>query len=164
MNHHADQFRIKVAESGDIPTILAFIHKLAEYERLSDQVKITENQLFETLFGPRPFAEVILAFEAGACVGFACFFHNYSTFKGRPGLYLEDIFVDPEHRGKGYGKQMLRYLANLAVERNCARMEWAVLNWNQPAIDVYRAIGAKPMDEWTVFRLQGDKLLDLAGK
>ncbi len=164
MNPQSKQFCIKAAQTADIPLIKAFIIKLAEYEKLSDQVKITDKQLLETLFGPRPYAEVILAYEGDLCVGFAFFFHNFSTFAGRPGLYLEDIFVDPEQRGKGYGKQMLRYLAQLAVERNCARMEWAVLNWNQSAIDVYRAIGAKPMDEWTVFRLEGAQLNDLAGQ
>lgn len=149
---------IRPATAIDTPAIARLIRALAEYERLSHAVTFDEARLREHLFGPRPFAEVLVAEEAGAVVGFALFFHNYSTFVGRPGIYLEDLFVEPEHRGKGHGKALLRALARLAVERGCGRLEWAVLNWNEPAIRFYRAWGAVPMNDWTGYRLAGDAL------
>ena len=153
---------IRSATTTDVPTIAQLIRALAEYERLSDRVTLDENRLRDHLFGPRPFAEVLLA-EAGIeVVGFALFFHNYSTFLGRPGIYLEDLFVKPEHRGKGHGKALLAALARLAVQRDCGRMEWAVLDWNEPSINFYKALGATPLDEWTGYRLTGAALLKLA--
>jgi GNAT superfamily N-acetyltransferase len=149
---------IRPATSRDVATIARLIRALAEYERLSHAVVFEENKLREYLFGPRPFAEVLLAEEGGRVVGFALFFQNFSTFLGRPGIYLEDLFVEPEHRGQGHGKDLLLALARLAVERDCGRLEWAVLNWNEPAIQFYKKLGAKPMDDWTVFRLTGDEL------
>ena len=149
---------IRPATPADTPAIARLIRGLAEYERLSHAVTLDEDRLREHLFGPRPFAEVLLAEDAGAVVGFALFFHNYSTFVGKPGIYLEDLFVEPEHRAKGHGKALLRALARLAVERGCGRLEWAVLNWNEPAIRFYRALGAVPMNEWQVYRLAGDAL------
>jgi GNAT superfamily N-acetyltransferase len=146
-------FAIRAAVEGDVPLILQFIRDLAEYERLSDKVIATEERLRASLFGNPRFAEVIIAEEDAAPVGFALFFHNYSTFLAQPGIYLEDIFVKPEARGRGYGKALLMRLAELARERGCGRVEWAVLNWNQPSIDFYKSLGAVPMDEWTVFRL-----------
>ena len=139
------------------------IRALADYERLSHEVVLDELRLHAHLFGPRPFAEVLLAEAAGAVVGFALFFHSYSTFLGRPGLYLEDLFVLPEHRGEGLGKALLAALARLAVERDCGRLEWSVLNWNEPAIRFYESLGATPMAEWTIYRLTGDALRELAG-
>lgn len=155
-------FHIRLAEPADVPLILDFIKALAEYEKLSHEVVATEAILRESLFGERRVAEVILAYEGDTAVGFALFFHNFSTFLGRPGIYLEDVYITPECRGKGYGKKLLGYLANLAVERNCGRLEWWVLDWNEPAIDFYKRIGAKPMDEWTVFRVDGDNLQKLS--
>jgi len=149
---------IRPAIPADTPTICHLIRALAEYERLADRVIFQEYQVREHLFGPRPFAEVLLAEEAGEVVGFALFFHNYSTFRGKPGLYLEDLFVRPDYRGRGHGKALLLALARVAIERGCARLEWAVLNWNEPAIGFYRALGATPMNDWTVFRLQDDAL------
>jgi GNAT superfamily N-acetyltransferase len=146
-------FAIRAATEGDIPLILQFIRDLAEYERLSHKVIATEERLRASLFGSPRFAEVLIAEEDVAAVGFALFFHNYSTFLAQPGIYLEDLFVKPEARGRGYGKALLMRLAELARERGCGRVEWAVLNWNQPSIDFYKALGAVPMDEWTVFRL-----------
>jgi GNAT superfamily N-acetyltransferase len=154
---------IRPAVVADVPAIARLIRGLAEYERLAHAVVLKEENLKEHLFGPRPFAEVLLAEDAGRTVGFALFFHNFSTFRGLPGIYLEDLFVEPEHRGKGHGKALLTALANLAVERGCGRLEWTVLNWNKPAIDFYRSLGAEPMDEWTVYRLAGDALSKLAG-
>jgi GNAT superfamily N-acetyltransferase len=154
---------IRTAEAADVPAIARLIRGLAEYERLTHAVVFNEESLKEHLFGPRPFAEVLLAEDEGRTVGFALFFHNYSTFRGLPGIYLEDLFVEPEHRGKGHGKSLLTALAKLAVERGCGRLEWAVLNWNKPAIDFYRSLGAERMDEWTVYRLTGDALSSLAG-
>ena len=154
---------IRPATPADTPAIARLIRSLAEYERLSHAVTLDEGHLREHLFGPRPFAEVLLAEEAGAVVGFALFFHNYSTFVGRPGIYLEDLFVEPEHRGKGHGKALLRALARLVVERGCGRLEWAVLNWNEPAIHFYRSLGAVSMTEWTGYRLAGDALATAAG-
>jgi GNAT superfamily N-acetyltransferase len=153
---------IRPATAADTPTICRLIRGLAEYERLVDEVALDEGRLHEHLFGPRPFAEVLLAEESGAVVGFALFFHNYSTFRGRPTLFLEDLFVEPAHRGKGHGKALLRALARLAVERDCARLEWSVLNWNEPAIRFYRALGAAPLDGWTVYRLTGEALRRLS--
>lgn len=153
---------IRAAEPADIAVIEEFIHALAAYEKLAHAVKADRETLARYLFGPRPMAEVLIADRNGAPVGFALFFHNFSTFEGRPGLYLEDLFVRPEARGAGAGRALLARLAQLAIERDCARLEWSVLDWNAPAIAVYRAIGAVPMDEWTVQRLDGDALRALA--
>jgi GNAT superfamily N-acetyltransferase len=153
---------IRPAERADVPLILEFIRGLAEYERLLDRCIATEAQLEKTLFGPRPFAECLLASWDGAPAGFALFFHNYSTFLAKPGIYLEDLFVKPGLRGRGIGKSLLARLARIAKERDCGRVEWAVLDWNTPSIEFYRALGAVPMDEWTVFRLSGDALDRLA--
>jgi len=157
-----DNFAIRVAIVDDVPIILELIHALATYERAPNEVTATEQGLVEVLFGEKPAAEVLLAFENETAVGFAVFFHNFSTWLGRPGLYLEDLFVKPEHRGKGYGRALLIHLAKIARERGCGRMEWAVLDWNEPAIEFYRKLGAKPMDEWTVFRLTRDGIAKLA--
>ena len=147
----------------DVPLILSFIRALAEYERLSHEVVATEDLLRETLFGERRVAEVVFAAVDGVEAGFALFFHNYSTFLGRPGLYLEDLFVLPSHRGLGLGKGLLRYLAGIAVERGCGRFEWWVLDWNEPSIEFYRRQGAVALDEWTVMRVTGEALVRLAG-
>ncbi len=152
------QTHLRPATIDDVPLILQYICELAEYERMLDQVVATEEMLRETLFGPRPAAEVILCFDGENAAGFALFFHNFSTFRGRPGIYLEDLFVRPEYRGRGYGKMLLQALARLCVERNCARLEWAVLDWNTPSIEFYKSLGAVPMDEWKVFRLTGERL------
>src|SRR6266498_5402306 len=157
-----NNFEIRPARVEDVPLILELIRDLATYERAPKEVAATEEQLANVLFGKRPAAEVLLAFEQESPVGFAVFFHNFSTWLGRPGLYLEDLFVKPEKRGKGYGRALLVDLAKIALERGCGRMEWAVLNWNEPAIKFYRALGAKPMDEWTVFRLTRDGIARLA--
>jgi GNAT superfamily N-acetyltransferase len=154
---------IRPATPDDVPTISRLIRALAEYERLAHEVVLNEAQLQEHLFGPRPYAEVLLAEDAGVVVGFALFFPNYSTFLGKPGLYLEDLFVEPAHRGKGYGKALLVALARLAVERGCGRLDWSVLDWNKPAINFYRALGAVPKNEWTVYRLTGEALQRVAG-
>jgi len=153
---------IRVAAPADLPLIARFIRDLAEYEKLAHEVRFDEAKLGERLFGPRPYAEVLIAEDDGTPVGFALFFHNFSTFEGRPGVYLEDLFVVPEARGKGVGKMLLSRLAALAIERDCARLEWWVLNWNTHAIDFYRSLGARPMDEWTVNRVDGDALKALA--
>ena len=153
---------IRPATPADVPTIAQLIRALAEYEKLAHAVTLTESDLRSHLFGERPYAEVLLAEDAGGVVGFALFFHNYSTFRCKPGIYLEDLFVIPEARGKGYGKGLLRALAKLAVERDCARVEWSVLNWNTPSIEFYKSLGAKPMDEWTVYRLTDEALVKLA--
>jgi GNAT superfamily N-acetyltransferase len=155
-------FEIRPARVEDVPIILELIHDLATYERAPREVTATEEQLVDVLFGKRPAAEVLLAFEGKLPVGFGVYFHNFSTWLGRPGLYLEDLFVKPEKRGKGYGRELLVSLAKIALERNCGRMEWAVLDWNEPAIKFYRSLGAKPMDEWTVFRLTRDGIARLA--
>lgn len=155
---------IRVASESDVPLIHRFIRELAEYERLLHEVVATEESVRETLFGVRRFAEVLIAEDGGEPVGFALFFHNYSTFLARPGIYLEDLYVRPEYRGRGYGRQLLAHLARLAVERECGRFEWAVLNWNEPAIGFYRAMGAVPQDTWTVYRLTGEALRELAGE
>jgi GNAT superfamily N-acetyltransferase len=153
---------IRDAVRGDVGLILALIRELAEYERLSAEVSATEEQLHECLFGPRPFAEVLIAEEDGAPAGFALYFHNYSTFLARPGIYLEDLFVRPEFRGRGIGRALLANLARIARERQCGRLEWAVLDWNAPAIGFYRSLGAKALDDWTTFRLAGPGLEALA--
>jgi len=153
---------IRPATVVDVPVILQLIRDLAAYERAPNEVTATKEQLVGVLFGKKPAAEVLLAFENETTVGFAVFFHNFSTWLGRPGLYLEDLFVKPEMRGKGYGRALLVDLARIARERGCGRMEWAVLNWNDPAIQFYRKLGAKPLDEWTVFRLTRDGIAKLA--
>ncbi|HYT93349.1 MAG TPA: GNAT family N-acetyltransferase [Gemmataceae bacterium] len=155
---------IRPATAADTPAIARLIRGLADYERLAHTVTLDEDQLREHLFGPRPFAEVLLAEEAGEVVGFALFFSTYSTFRGQPGIYLEDLFVQPEFRGHGHGKALLTALARLAVERGCGRLEWAVLNWNKPAIDFYRALGAIRLDDWTLYRVHGESLAALGGK
>jgi GNAT superfamily N-acetyltransferase len=154
---------LRPATVDDVPQIFAFIRALADYERLLHEVVATEDGLRGALFGPRPYAEVVLAEDAGVPLGFALFFHTFSTFLGQPGLYLEDLFVIPEARGRGVGKALLTQLARLAVERGCGRVEWAVLDWNAPAIRFYDSLGARPNDEWTVYRLTGDPLAALAG-
>jgi GNAT superfamily N-acetyltransferase len=159
----SDPITIRPASRDEVPLVLGFIRDLARYERLEHEVSASEDDLREALFGERRSAEVVFACDDGAPVGFALFFHNFSTFKGQPGIYLEDLFVRPEARGRGIGKRLLAYLARTAVERRCARLEWAVLDWNEPSIGFYRSLGAAPMDEWTVFRLTGDALALLAG-
>jgi GNAT superfamily N-acetyltransferase len=159
---HLDDFTLRSATIDDVPSILGFIIELAEYEKLAHEVVATEDTLRETLFGPTPYAQVIIAELEGVPVGYALFFHNFSTFTGRPGIYLEDLYVQPKHRGQGFGKLLLAYLARKAVDMNCTRVEWSVLDWNQPAIDFYRSIGALPMDGWTVQRLDGDRLASFA--
>jgi GNAT superfamily N-acetyltransferase len=154
--------RIAPARREDLPQIVAMVCELAEYERLLEQVRLTPADLERDLFGPRPYAEAALACEGEQPVGFALWFHNYSTFEGRPGLYLEDLFVRPAFRGRGYGEALLRHLARLALDRGCARFEWAVLDWNEPAIAFYRKLGAVAMDDWTVQRVSGDALRALA--
>ncbi|MCO5202051.1 MAG: GNAT family N-acetyltransferase [Chloroflexi bacterium] len=154
---------LRPATEADLDTIIELIHALAEYEREPEAVRLVPGELRRHLFGPRPYAEVILAETGeGASAGFALFFHNFSTWEGKPGIYLEDLFVRPEFRGQGYGKALLAELARLAVERGCARLEWAVLDWNEPSIQFYRALGAAPMDEWTTYRLSGEALATLA--
>jgi len=160
--HSQSNFEIRPARVEDVPIILKLIRDLATYERAPKEVTTTEEQLVDVLFGEKPVAEVLLAFERKSPVGFAVFFHNFSTWLGRPGLYLEDLFVKPEKRGKGYGRALLVDLAKIARDRGCGRMEWAVLNWNDPAIQFYRKLGATPMDEWTVFRLTRDGIARLA--
>ena len=159
---HLDDFTLRSATIDDVPSILGFIIELAEYEKLAHEVVATEDTLRETLFGPTPYAQVFIAELAGVPVGYALFFHNFSTFTGRPGIYLEDLYVQPKHRGQGFGKLLLAYLARKAVDMNCTRVEWSVLDWNQPAIDFYRSIGALPMDGWTVQRLDDDRLASFA--
>src|ERR1041384_5126007 len=154
-------FEIRSASVEDVPIILELIRDLATYERAPDEVIATEEQLVDVLFGERPAAEVLLAFEGESPVGFALYFYNFSTWLGRPGLYLEDLFVKPEKRGKGYGRALLVELATIARDRGCGRMEWAVLNWNEPAIKFYRTLGAKPMDDGPVFRLSREEIAKL---
>jgi GNAT superfamily N-acetyltransferase len=154
--------QIRNATPQDVPEILRLIRALADYEKLSHEVIATEERLHQSLFGAHPVAETVLAWLDGRAVGFAVFFHNYSTFRGCPGLYLEDLFVEPAHRGQGYGKALLLYVARLAAARGCERMEWSVLDWNTPAIEFYRSLGARPLDDWTIFRLQGESLRQAA--
>ncbi len=158
------QLRIESATANDTPVIMSFIRQLAEYERLSHAFVADEETLRESLFGKDRGAEVILGFYEDSPVAFAVFFHNFSTFLGRPGMYLEDLFVIPEMRGRGFGREMLVHIAHLAHSRQCGRLEWSVLDWNEPAIRFYKSFGAVPMDEWTVFRVTGEALEKLAGK
>jgi len=153
---------VRPASPGEMPQVLAFIRELARYERLEHQVSATEADLGAALGGARPYAEVVFGCLEGVPVGFALFFHNFSTFLGKPGIYLEDLFVRPEARGKGVGEQLLAHLARLALERGCARLDWAVLDWNEPAIGFYRSLGAVAQEEWTGFRLSGAALTALA--
>jgi GNAT superfamily N-acetyltransferase len=153
---------IRPATRADLSLIARFIRDLADYERLAHEVRFDEAELGERLFGARPYAEVLIGEVDGVAEGFALFFHNFSTFEGKPGVYLEDLFVRPEARGAGLGKAFLQRLAQLAVERDCARLEWWVLDWNEPAIRFYKALGAKPMDDWTTYRVDGDALAALA--
>ena len=160
----SSDYRIEPATESDIPLILSFVKGLAEYEGLAHEVVATEENLREMLFGARPSAEAVIAYSAAAPVGFAVFFHNCSTFLGRSGLYLEDLFVLPEWRGRGLGRALLRYVARIAVTRDCGRLEWSVLDRNEPAIRFYRSLGARPMDEWTIYRLTGEALAQLSGE
>jgi GNAT superfamily N-acetyltransferase len=153
---------IRPATDDDVPLVLSFVRQLAEYEKLSHAVVATEEGLRDMLFGAQRGAEVLLAFEAGAPVGFAVYFHNFSTFLGRRGLWLEDIFVPPERRGRGYGKALLLAVARIAQERGCGRFEWAALDWNTPAWEFYRSLGATPLEDWTMFRVSGEALERLA--
>ena len=153
---------IRPAISADLPLIAQFIRDLADYERLAHEVRFDEAVLGDRLFGARPYAEVLIGEIDGAPQGFALFFHNFSTFEGKPGVYLEDLFVRPEARGSGLGKALLAALARTAIERDCARLEWSVLDWNDPAIQFYKKLGAKPMDEWTIFRVDGEALEQLS--
>lgn len=157
------QIDIRLGSKADVPVILSFIKELAEYERLSHLVVATEETLGAALFGDRPQAEVVIAALDGRDVGFALFFHNFSTFLGKQGLYLEDLYVRPEARGAGAGKALLKHLAKIAIERDCGRFEWSVLDWNEPSIQFYKSLGARPLDDWTIFRLDGDALTTLAG-
>ena len=156
-----EELTFRTAEERDCGLILSFIKALAAYEKMSDEVVATEELLKEWLFEKQS-AEVLFACENGKEVGFALFFHNFSTFVGRAGLYLEDLYVLPEYRGKGYGKALLKRLAAIAVERGCGRMEWVCLDWNKPSMDFYRSLGARPMDEWTIWRVTGETLDKLA--
>jgi GNAT superfamily N-acetyltransferase len=153
---------IRPATPADLPLIAQFIRDLADYEKLAHEVRFDEAVMGEKLFGTRPYAEVIIGEIDGAPQGFALFFHNFSTFEGKPGVYLEDLFVRPAARGSGLGKALLSRLAAIAVERDCARLEWSVLDWNEPAIGFYKKLGARLMDEWTVMRVDGDALTGLA--
>jgi GNAT superfamily N-acetyltransferase len=154
--------RIASAREEDVPSILALIRGLAEYEKLTHQCVATEADLRQAIFGPRPSVEVVMAFSGDAPIGFALFFQNFSTFLGRPGVYLEDLFVVPEWRGRGVGRRLLAYVARVAVERHCGRMEWAVLDWNESAIAFYKRLGAAVMDDWRLCRLTGDALARVA--
>lgn len=156
-----NQFTIKQAQPNDVPVILSFIKELAEYEKMSDQVVATEELLKEWIFEKKK-AEVLLAMEGDKAVGFALYFYNFSTFLGRAGIYLEDLFVLREYRGKGYGKALLKALAKIAVDQGCGRLEWSCLDWNQPSIDFYLSLGAQPMEDWTTYRVTGETLKTLA--
>ncbi|MGE5302314.1 MAG: N-acetyltransferase family protein, partial [Alphaproteobacteria bacterium] len=157
-------FEIRPATEADAPVILSFIKQLARYEKLSHEVVATEASIRETLFGMRRVAEVAIGFLNRKPVGFVLFFHNYSTFLGQPGLYIEDLFVDEGHRRRGFGRSLLLYVARLAQERQCGRLEWSVLDWNEPAIEFYKKLGALPMSDWTVYRITGDSLRRLASR
>jgi len=156
--------QIREAAEADVPVIAWFIRQLAEYEHLLQETTMTEETLRESLFGSHPGAEVLLGYYQDKPVGFAVFFHNFSTFLGKPGLYLEDLFVIPEMRGKGFGRALLRHLAKIARKRNCGRFEWSVLDWNEPSIEFYKKLGAVPMSEWTIFRVTGEALERLASE
>lgn len=158
-----DNFTIRIAKEDDISLILRFIKELADYEKLLHEVVATEEILKETLFVKKA-AEVVIAEEDNEPIGFALFFHNFSTFLGKPGLYLEDLYIRPEKRGKGYGKKLLAFLAKLALDRDCGRFEWWCIDWNEPSINFYKSIGAIPMDEWTVYRVDNDALVNLANE
>jgi GNAT superfamily N-acetyltransferase len=162
-NTNIEGFKIRFASKNDVPLILNFIKELADYENLLDQVVATEDSLMDSLFVKNQ-AEVIIAEEMGKPVGFALFFHNYSTFLGKANLYLEDLYVIPDYRGKGYGKALLSFLGKVALERNCERLDWWCLDWNSSSIKFYKEMGAIPMDEWTVYRVEGNKLKELAEK
>jgi GNAT superfamily N-acetyltransferase len=157
-------FEIQSARESDVPVILSFINKLAHYEHLGEEVVATEEMLRETLFGARPTAEVAIGYFEKKPVGFVLFFHNYSTFLGRPGLYIEDLFIDEAYRKRGFGRALLLHVARLAKARRCGRLEWSVLDWNEPAITFYKKLGAVPMSEWTVFRITGENLSRLGGE
>jgi GNAT superfamily N-acetyltransferase len=157
------EITIRPATPDDVPLVLRFIRGLAEYERLLDEVKASEETLREHMFGPRPYCEAILAFDGGAPAGFALYFYTYSTFEAKPSLYLEDLFVLPELRGRGLGKALLVRLAQIALERGCGRLQWQVLDWNEPAIRFYRSLGARLLDEWTTCRLDREAIERLAG-
>jgi GNAT superfamily N-acetyltransferase len=156
--------QIRSATERDVPVIREMIEALATYEKLRDACVVSDDRLRETLFGPHPSAEVIIAHAGDKPAGFALFFHNYSTFLAQRGLYLEDLFVKPEYRGRGIGRALLERLAQIAVERDCGRFEWSVLDWNEPAIGFYKKLGAVPMEDWTIFRVTGDALRQLAGR
>jgi GNAT superfamily N-acetyltransferase len=158
----ATDFVIRPANVGDCYTIAVLIRELATYERLEDQAKATADDLARNLFGPRPFAEALVAEVEDAAVGFALYFHTFSTFRGQPGIYLEDLFVRPEHRGYGIGKGLLARLARIAIDRGCGRIAWAVLDWNEPSIGFYRSLGASPLNDWTVYHLADAPLANLA--
>ncbi len=156
-------FRIEPAREQDVGEILRLIRALADYEKArSEEVPVDEERLRQALFGPHPRAEALIGWLDGGAVALALFFHNFSTWQGRPGLYLEDLFVEPEMRGRGFGKALLAELAGIARRRDCARMEWAVLDWNRPAIDFYQGLGARPLNEWTIFRMTGEAIDRLA--
>ncbi len=157
-----DKFNIRESGKDDVPVILDFIKELAEYERLSNEVTASEDMLRRNLF-EKKYAEVLIGELNSEPVGFALFFHNFSTFLAKPGIYLEDLYVMEKYRGRGFGRKMLSYLAKLTIERDCGRLEWSVLDWNKPAIDFYLSIGAVPMEDWTVYRLTGKELSSLAG-
>jgi GNAT superfamily N-acetyltransferase len=156
--------KLREATVDDVPTVARLIRALSVYEKLEYDVVMTEEKLRDNLFGDHRYAEVVLAEDGAEAVGFALFFHNFSTFLGQPGIYLEDLFVDPEKRGHGVGRMLLAHLAQLAVERDCGRLEWSVLNWNRDAIGFYEKLGARPNSEWTVYRLAGKALHELAGQ
>jgi len=159
-----DSFRIGKAEKKDLPVVLDFIRRLAEYEKLTHEVVATEENLERYLFGEEKAAEVVIGYYKDLPVGFALYFHSFSTFLAKPGIYLEDLFVLEEQRGKGFGKVLLSYLASVAVEKGCGRLEWAVLDWNEPSIKFYKSLGANMLDDWIVNRLSGDTLTTLAGQ
>jgi GNAT superfamily N-acetyltransferase len=159
-----ERFEIRQATEDEVPIILAFIKKLAGYERLSNEVVATEQSLRQALFGERPTAEVAIGYFEQKPVGFVLFFHNFSTFLGRPGIYIEDLFVDEPYRRRGFGRALLLHVARLAKERRCGRLEWSVLDWNEPAIRFYQKLGATPLAEWTVYRIAGASLENLASE
>ena len=162
MTTQSSDFRIRAANENDVGTIFALIKELADYERLTKEVTTTEDNIRRSLFGERPYAEALVGEYAEIPISYALFFHNFSTFTGKPGIYLEDLYVRPEYRQKGYGRKMLAYIARLAIERNCGRFEWSVLDWNTPAIRAYDKLNAKPMQDWILYRLTGKALVELA--